>query len=78
MLVVLAAIVGCLTSGPSWWWLPASAGMLGEVAHFASSHDYRKTLRTDEALAAAAVAMTLLTAACLVAFAGGRLLAGTL
>lgn len=78
MLFVLSAIVGYLTSGPSWWWLPASAGMLGQVAHLASSHEYRKMLRTDGALAAAAVAMTLLTAACLVAFAGGRLLAGAL
>lgn len=78
MLVVLSAMAGYLSSSPAWWWLPASAGLVGQAAHFTSSPDYRRTLQTDGALAAAAVTTALLTVACLAAFAGGRWLAGML
>lgn len=78
MLFAISAILGFCTESPTLWWIPAAAGMVGQIAHYAASPAYRRQLEVDGAIAAAVIAMMLLTVGCLLAFAAGRFLANAL
>lgn len=73
MLIFASLVAGVFTD---WWWLPASCGLVGQIAHYLGSEAYRRTLReVPRALTAAGLSMMVLTALCLAAFFIGRLLA---
>ncbi len=73
MLIAVSFVLGMTTD---WWFLALLGGLIGEVAHFASSSNYRHQLRSMRRAKLAAVATaSLLSALCLAAFGAGRLLA---
>lgn len=69
MFLVASALLGYLTN---WWWFPASAGLLGQAVHFASSARYRRQIKDGGSLPAVAGATLLLTIGCFLTFALGR------
>ncbi|MEN3794563.1 hypothetical protein [Fulvimarina sp. MAC3] len=76
MLVLLSFLAGIWKD---WWWVPASAGLVGQIAHYVGSPGYRYTLRTvDGALLTALVSMLALTGIAFAAFAAGGWLADLL
>ena len=73
MLIAASFLLGMLTD---WWWLPVFGGLLGEMAHLASSPTYRRQLaEVPGARMAAVVATGLLTGLCVGVFVVGRLVA---